>query len=107
MGGQGLEGLGWVVRVNMIEDLKFLGKFTQKKIGGGGGGGGVRVRGIRVDVNEDEVFGKILKKNLGGGGWSGGGQVWGAGWWGVGVRVDVNEILGEGDYLGYGGGDQE
>ena len=42
-GGVGLGG----VRVNVIEELKFFGKFTQKKIGGGGGGrfGGVGLGG--------------------------------------------------------------
>ena len=47
--------------------------------------------GVRVDVNEIEVFVKIQKKNLGGVG-SGGGSVGGSGsgWW---VRVDVNEEL--------------
>ena len=37
---------GWVrgVRVDVNEELKFLGKFT-KKIGGGGGGGGGLVGG--------------------------------------------------------------
>ena len=46
--------------------------------------------GVRVDVNEIEVFVKIQKKNLGGGvrGGSMGGS--GSGW---GVRVDVNEEL--------------
>ena len=47
-GGKG-EGEGWGVKVDVIEELKFLGKFTQKKSGGGGvgsgGGGGVRVGG--------------------------------------------------------------
>ena len=58
-------------------------------MGGVGLGGGVR-----VDVNEIEVFVKIQKKNFffGGGGrrwgrWGGGS---GSGW---GVRVDVNEEL--------------
>ena len=49
-GGQGGEGLGrgcgvsgWGgVRVDVNEELKFLGKFTKTKIGGGGSGGGVR-----------------------------------------------------------------
>ena len=53
-----------------------------------------------------EVFGKIHKKKLGGGGggsvvegvrWGGGGS----GWWGV--MVDVNEMLGVGGDVGYGG----
>ena len=53
-------------------------------MGGVGLGGG----GVRVDVNEIEVFGKIQKKNwVGSGGWVGGS---GSGW---GVRVDVNEEL--------------
>ena len=42
--------------------------------------------GVRVDVNEIEVFVKIKKKNFFGGG---GGRL-GSGW---GVRVDVNEEL--------------
>ena len=41
-GGVGLGG----VRVDVIEELKFLGKFTKKIRGGGvGSGGGVRVGG--------------------------------------------------------------
>ena len=47
-GGSGEEGSVGGVRVDVIEELKFLGKFT-KKIGGGGVG---FVWGIRVDVNE-------------------------------------------------------
>ena len=59
--------------------------------------GGVRLGwGVRVDVNEIEVFVKIQKKNffLGGGvgGGGGGGSVGGSGS-GLGVRVDVNEEL--------------
>ena len=41
-GGRG-EGSGWGgggVRVDVIEELKFLGKLTKKKLGGGGGVGG-------------------------------------------------------------------
>ena len=34
-GGRGRVG---GVRVDVIEELKFLGKFTKKKFGGGGGG---------------------------------------------------------------------
>ena len=39
-GGRG-EGSGWGVRVDVIEELKFLGKFTKKLffLGGGGVGG--------------------------------------------------------------------
>ena len=44
----------------MNEELKFLGKFTQKKIRGGGGGsvweGGGSGWGVRVDVNEGLKF---------------------------------------------------
>ena len=65
--------------MDVIEELKFLGKFTQKKFrgggsvwggGGGGGGGGVsgkrggggqggclvRAGGVRVDVNKELKF---------------------------------------------------
>ena len=37
MGG---EGEGWGGGVDVIEELKFLGKFRKKNRGGGGGGGG-------------------------------------------------------------------
>ena len=50
-------------------------------MGGVGLGGG----GVRVDVNEIEVFVKIQKKI-----WGGGGSVGGSGWR---VRVDVKEEL--------------
>ena len=46
-GGRGI-GLGGGVRVDVIQELKFLGKFTKKKWGGGGG--------VRVDVNEELKF---------------------------------------------------
>ena len=55
--------------MDVIEDLKFLGKLT-KKIGGVGFGRGVggRVGGVRVDVNEELKFlGKFTKKIVGGG----------------------------------------
>ena len=94
-------GVGLGVRVDVIEELKFLGKFTKNSGGGGGGGGGGGVRegsgggsgwwgGQGECERRIEVFVKIPKKKkkifffLGGGG--GGG-------WGVGVRVDVNEEL--------------
>ena len=48
--------------------------------------------GVRVDVNEIEVFVKIQKKNFGGGR-RGGGSVGGGSGSGWGVRVDVNEEL--------------
>ena len=75
----------------MNEELKFL-------WGGGGVGGSVGGVGlgwgVRVDVNEIEVFVKIQKKNFfWGGGWGGsvgGGGGSGSGW---GVRVGVNEEL--------------
>ena len=54
-GGRGVEGSGWGVRVNVNEELKFLGKL-KKKIGGGGGvrggGSGWGGGGVRMDVNE-------------------------------------------------------
>ena len=55
-----------------------------KKCGGGGGQGGCEQR--------IEVFGKFTN--------SGGGQVGGSGWWGGGVRVDVNAMLGVGGDVG-------
>ena len=40
LGGQGGgERWSWGVRVDVIKELKFLGKFTQKKNSWGGGGG--------------------------------------------------------------------
>ena len=61
MGGGvgGREGSGWGVRVDVIEELKILGKFTKKKSGGsvgGGGGGGFGLGGVRVDVNKELKF---------------------------------------------------
>ena len=55
------EGSGWVgVRVDVNEELKFLGKFTKKNWGGGWGvgseGGGSGWWGVRVDVNEELNF---------------------------------------------------
>ena len=40
--------------MDVNEELKFLCKFTKKKIGGGGQGGGVG--GVRVDENEELKF---------------------------------------------------
>ena len=101
-------------------------KIQKKKFGGGGSGGqweGSGMGGVRVDVNEIEVFVKIQKKKFGGGGRGGGGGggqsgcerrievfvkiqkkkiffLGGGGsvegvrlWGGGGVRVDVNEEL--------------
>ena len=39
------------VRVDVIEELKFLGKFTKINFRGGGGGGRSSLWGVRVDVN--------------------------------------------------------
>ena len=45
-GGGGREGSGWGVRVDVIQELKFLGKITKKKNSGGGGWfWGIRVGG--------------------------------------------------------------
>ena len=91
--------------MDVIEELKFLGKFTKKILGGGGGG-------VRVDVIEEFKFLENVNEELkflsGGGGGGGirrgqvGGRVGGGGLGGVrwvvglvggGVRVDVNEEL--------------
>ena len=54
-GGVGLGG----VRVDVNEELKFLGKFKKKNFGGGGsgggGGGGVWL-GVRVELIEELKF---------------------------------------------------
>ena len=79
------------IRVDVIEELKFLGKFKKKIRGGGcfffvGGGGGFGFGGgVRVDVNEELKFFENSKQFffLGGG-------VRGVG---MGVRMDVNEEL--------------
>ena len=81
MGG-GVRGSGWGVRVDVNEELKFLGKFKKKFffLWGGGGGGGGRGRG-RVGGGQGgcdrriEVFVKIQKKKIGGDR-VGGGSVW-------------------------------
>ena len=75
--------------------------FVKKKIFGGGrggvggsvGGSGWGWGGVRVDVNEIEVFCENSKKKKFGGGGSGG-VGWGGGsGLGWGVRLDVNEEL--------------
>ena len=127
MGGGCRVGVGFGgggVRVDVNEELKFLGKFKKKIFFWGGGSGGLgqggagcrvrgRVWGVKVDVNEELKFlGKFTKKKLGGGG---GGSVaegvrWGggSGWWGGGgVRVDVNAMLGVGVMWGMGDVNQE
>ena len=83
-GGGGVGGVGGV-RVDVNEELKFLGKFKKKNWGGqvGGGGAGCRVggggsgwggRGQGGCERRIEVFVKIPKKKifLGGGGGGGG-----------------------------------
>ena len=72
---RGLVGGGGGVRVDVIKELKFLGKFTKKNLGGGvGGGGGVSGwwggggGGQGGCERRIEVFVKIQKKKLGGGG---------------------------------------
>ena len=43
--------------MDVIEELKFLGKLKKKKIGGGGGGAvGWVGGGVKVDVNEELKF---------------------------------------------------
>ena len=79
-GGRGGEGWGWGVRVDVIEELKFLGKFTKTNLGGVGRGqvGGQVGRGGGQGGCERriEVFVKIQKKNwgVGGGGVGSGGS---------------------------------
>ena len=74
----------------------------KKKLGvsGGGVGSGGRVGSQGGCERRIEVFGKIHKQNSGGfrEGGSGGGSFW----W-VGVRVDVNTMLGVRGDVGYGG----
>ena len=87
LGGVG-GGVGWGVRVDVNEELKFFAKI-RKKIGGGGGRGWVRQGGWMGGQGgcerRIEIFVKIQKKKLGGGsgsGWgggSGGGSAWSGG----------------------------
>ena len=98
--------------MDVNEELKYFEYSKKKKMGGGGSGegsgcgcerrievfgGGVvgrgRVGGVRVDVNEIEVFVKIQKKKFFWGGGGSGGEVAGGSGSGWGVRVDVNEEL--------------
>ena len=60
-GGRGGVGVGFWGRVDVNEELKFLGKFT-KKIRGGGGGGRVGGGGQGRFERRIEVFVKIQKK---------------------------------------------
>ena len=55
-GGVGRAGWG-MVRVDVNEELNFLGKFKKYIFFfGGGGGGGVGLVGVRMGVNEDLKF---------------------------------------------------
>ena len=88
-GGGGRVGGG--VRVDLIEELKFWGKFIKKKIWGGGGRGvgrGVGLGGQGGCERRIEFFAKTQKKKNGGWGRGRGGGGFG---WGGGVRMDVNE----------------
>ena len=88
MGGS---GWGGGVRVDVNEELKYLGKFKKKKIGGGGGrgggGGGVWLGG---QDGCEQVFVKIKKKKKKIGGEGGGG---GEGWGGQGGCERRIEVL--------------
>ena len=105
-GGLGQEGrAGGGVRVEVNEELKFLGKFTQKNIRwcrdggsdwgvglvGGQGGCERRIKGFCENSKENwGVLGGV-------GGWVGG--------WVRGVRVDVNEeLMFLGNFTNNGGG---
>ena len=116
MGGGRGGGSGLGVRVDVIEELKFLGKFTKKNwwgggvfvrfqkeiffLGGGGlGGGGEGWGGQGGCERRIKVFVKIQKKKNWGGG-RGGVRLVGWGGW---VRVDVNVMLGVGSDVEYGG----
>ena len=78
------------VRVDVNEELKFLGKFKKKNWAGsrggsgGGEGGGVGLGGQGGCERRIEVIVKIKKKNWGGGEGGGGGGFGG-------VRVDVTK----------------
>ena len=88
-------------RVDVNEDLKFLGKFRKKIRGGGGSGWGGGQGKFTKNIfggggvnNELKFLGKFTNNNFGGRSGGGGGVRWGgggSGWWGV--RVDVNEEL--------------
>ena len=58
MSGRGGGGRLGGVRVDVNEELKFLGKFKKniRGVGSGGGGAGCRVGGVKVDVNEELKF---------------------------------------------------
>ena len=79
--------------MDVIEELKFWGKFTKTNFGGSGEGRRGRVGGVRVDVIEELKFlGKFTKKKFRGGGGregSGGGRRVGGGQGGCERRIEV------------------
>ena len=86
--GCGEGGSGWGDRVDVNEELKFLGKLKKIFFLGGGGPGGVGQDGCERRIG---VFVKIQKKNWGGGGGLGRARSGGGG--GGGGRVAVNKEL--------------
>ena len=102
--------------MDVIEELKFLGKFKKKKIGGGGLGGGGLGRGFGLVREEGggqggcerriEVFVKIQKKSLGEGvrGVRGGGGVGLGGQGGCDRRIEVLGKLTKKMFVFFGGG---
>ena len=74
-------------------------KIQKKNLGGGGRRrGGDGLGGVRVDVKELKFFGKFTQKKIGGGGSVAEGVRWGVGL--VGVRVELNAMLGVGGDVG-------
>ena len=78
MSGRGGGRVGGGVRMDVNEELKFLGKFKKNNfrggvrgdwVGGVVGSGGTGLGGVRVDVNKELKFlGKFTQKKSGGGG---------------------------------------
>ena len=94
-GGGGGEGSGWG-GVDVIEELKFLGKFTKNNLFGGGvglvggGQGGCERRNFCENSKKNNFF------------FWGGGSGGESGWWGGWVRVDVKAMFAVGGDVGYG-----
>ena len=87
--------------MDVNEELKFLGKF-KKKILGGGVRGGVGLGGQGGCERRIEVFVKIQKKKLGGGGVGGRGRV-GGGQGGCERRIEVFVKIQKKKKIGGGG----